>query len=412
MPAQIAKNEFEGSCYFSFISPAQGFLLMGTQPGTGAQGKSLYRTMDGGRHWTEVTTIGFYASEPKNGLPGSGYIAGLDFLNAKVGWLAETRGFTYITMDGGHTWKGLGDYRDAPLRELHFLDSKRGYAVYRNALLTTQDGGSTWKQIYPGVWPSLFTLTRFFNSYDGVSAGTLVEPGAILRTTDGGHMWLHIGSVPGGGRIIDLSFPDQQHGWVITESFSGTDIQRTIYRTTDGGLTWQTVNRSKEQKNLYAWLSFVDDNTGFVGSGWGHLFVTHDGGRTLQVVDDKDSDSANFQFINSNVGWKTMDHHFYATTDAGQTWRMVPLDYLAVGFDMVSGDTVWAIAKRTLDSPPVLLSTSNGGQAWTLHDLENINPAGVVFADAEHGWLVDDHENYYHTGDGGQTWTQVDLLAH
>lgn len=209
------------------------------------------------------------------------------------------------------------------------------------------------------------------------------------------------------------TFVDPAHGWVVAgHTILATNDGGTIYRTTDGGLTWQTVNRSKEQKNLYAWLSFVDDNTGFVGSGWGHLFVTHDGGRTLQVVDDKDSDSANFQFINSNVGWKTMDHHFYATTDAGQTWRMVPLDYLAVGFDMVSGDTVWAIAKRTLDSPPVLLSTSNGGQAWTLHDLENINPAGVVFADAEHGWLVDDHENYYHTGDGGQTWTQVDLLAH
>ena len=111
-----------------------------------------------------------------------------------------------------------------------------------------------------------------------------------------------------------------------------------------------------------------------------------------------------------------MDHHFYATADAGQTWYNIPLDFMAVDFDMVSGDIVWAIAKSAFDSPSAivkgsLLSTSNGGQSWTLHDLGNINPAGVVFADSEHGWLVDDHENYYHTSDGGQTWTQVDLLA-
>jgi photosystem II stability/assembly factor-like uncharacterized protein len=55
VPTQIADNESEGDCCFSFISVKKGFLLMGTQPGTGIQGKSLYRTLDGGRHWMEVT---------------------------------------------------------------------------------------------------------------------------------------------------------------------------------------------------------------------------------------------------------------------------------------------------------------------------------------------------------------------
>src|SRR5208337_2887331 len=43
------------SCYLSFISPEQGWLVIGSQPGAGGQPKYLYRTLDGGRHWTEVT---------------------------------------------------------------------------------------------------------------------------------------------------------------------------------------------------------------------------------------------------------------------------------------------------------------------------------------------------------------------
>lgn len=150
VPTQIANNEFQGRCYFSFFSPEQGFLLMGTQPGTGIQGKSLYRTADGGRHWIKATSIGFSASEPKHGLPGQGYISGLDFWNASVGWLSEERGPIYITTDGGKTWHPLLSL--PPLRnmsDVHFLDSKHGYAIYRNVLFATEDGGTTWRQVYP-----------------------------------------------------------------------------------------------------------------------------------------------------------------------------------------------------------------------------------------------------------------------
>ncbi len=172
------------SAALSFISKEQGFVIVGSQPGAGRQGKTLFKTVDAGHHWQKISLQAIDSPDTGNGLPGSGYVSSISFVNNQVGFFSEARGFVLETTDGGCAWKTLGDYRDTPLKDLHFFDSKHGYAIYRNNLLMTQDGGTTWKQIYPGLWPTLFDLTHFFNSDDGVSAGSLVEPRAILGTSN------------------------------------------------------------------------------------------------------------------------------------------------------------------------------------------------------------------------------------
>lgn len=416
VPAKIANHEFPGYCYFSFISPDQGWLIEGSQPGTGQQGKFLYRTTDGGHDWTEVTSVGFYGPpQPKNGLPGGGYITGLDFVNDRMGLLTEDRGPAFITTDGGRSWKGLNTDHAFSCPDL--LDAAHGFVIRRNILFGTRNGGVTWRQVYPALWPTPESVSPglkacFWNAQCGVA----MVHGAVLTTEDGGVTWRKTGPAPGSGDVIDFSFPDARHGWVITEGFSGDEnnpIERTIYQTSDGGLTWRTLRKTSDSKNLYADISFVNDETGFVASGWGHLWVTHDGGRTLQVVSVADSNASRFQFVSAVEGWKMQDHGLYATTDGGHAWRRIALDSPVADFDLVTASAAWAITASSYPGGyhPQLLSTTDGGENWTVFDLGSVNPAGIAFADAKHGWMVDDQGNRYHTTDGGETWTEIDPYA-
>lgn len=84
--------------------------------------------------WIMGTGEGAFIPDPKN--PGSGQIPSI-----MVFW---------STTNGGKTWQPVLSH--PPLRDMsdvHFLDSKHGYAIYRNVLFATEDGGTTWRQVYP-----------------------------------------------------------------------------------------------------------------------------------------------------------------------------------------------------------------------------------------------------------------------
>ncbi|MGH9106104.1 MAG: WD40/YVTN/BNR-like repeat-containing protein, partial [Acidimicrobiales bacterium] len=71
----------------------------------------------------------------------------------------------------------------------------------------------------------------------------------VLATTDGGQRWGQAGELPAGcyggvGEMFsgfDVDFVDAEHGWCGLES-SGASAPNAIYRTADGGRTWQTLD--------------------------------------------------------------------------------------------------------------------------------------------------------------------------
>ena len=73
--------------------------------------------------------------------------------------------------------------------------------------------------------------------------------------------------------IYDISFIDNDNGWVVTwHPFS--DENAAILHTSDGGESWevQTVERPCQT------IHMVDENTGYAGSDGGMIFKTSDGG--------------------------------------------------------------------------------------------------------------------------------------
>lgn len=102
-------------------------------------GGLLFRTDDFGLTWNAPGAL-------------SEQIEQIDFLasSAVQGevWLAGAPGTKVVhSSDGGKTWQVFSTGHTAPIRALHFIDPEHGWAAGDfGAILTTEDGGKTWKK--------------------------------------------------------------------------------------------------------------------------------------------------------------------------------------------------------------------------------------------------------------------------
>ncbi len=89
----------------------------------------------------------------------------------------------------------------------------------------SMDGGKTWTVQHSLKGGGILLTIGFANEHFGYAAGT---SGAILVTKDGGSTWERLQSPA--QVIYGVAFADEKHGLIHTP--------RTIYTTSDGGVTW------------------------------------------------------------------------------------------------------------------------------------------------------------------------------
>jgi photosystem II stability/assembly factor-like uncharacterized protein/DNA-binding CsgD family transcriptional regulator len=213
----------------SFINASTGWLIAGGSVPT------LLKTTDGGGHWVRLHKF-------------EGIVANMDFADQQNGWVATYDGIEQ-TQDGGESWTklsmtitnprsttGADDYELKGAQHIDFVDSLHGWVAGTDELFRTADGGSTWTVI------------------------------SVPCPPDPNKGFTYTGA---------LSFIDTQKGWVGCFS-PVTDKDWPLFKTTDGGDTWQTLPRTSFGANH---LAFVDQTTGWAGTS-GHLYATSDGGQT------------------------------------------------------------------------------------------------------------------------------------
>ena len=210
----------------------------------------IYRTEDGGHTWTPVTEI---EGPPVVGLCAFDIVS-VPFIDSgrlerrprlvaagRVGGPAA-----YLWSDDlGRSWK-QGKLPDgaAMAFDVTFLDEKRGFIASATSaevpqangtILATEDGGSTWKEVYRSTRPWEVT-------------------------------W-------------KFSFPDAQTGYCTIQSYDPDpkSSRRFVAKTVDGGRSWQEVPLVDDHRVREFGVAFLDADTGFVGA-MPHGFMTVDGG--------------------------------------------------------------------------------------------------------------------------------------
>jgi photosystem II stability/assembly factor-like uncharacterized protein len=206
------------------VSPTDpATLLLGTHQG-------IYRSTDGGRHWTSYRLGGQDAmtlARPH----GNGAI-----------WMAGHQVFA-TSNDGGKSWKPLAP-SSLPSLDLHgfAVDPRKPSTLYAAVagvgLFRSRDSAATFKQVSSEVGGNVMALA--VTSAGEILAGDMER--GLLASRDAGLSWKEALNAQLAGLAINPSNPKQ-----ILATGPG------IIRSTDGGLHWKQVARLDAGAGPVAW---------------------------------------------------------------------------------------------------------------------------------------------------------------
>ena len=148
---------------------------------------SIASSADGGDKWIVQTS--------KNG---SGTLLSIRWVSDQVGVAGGTGGLILLSADAGASWKQIPASFSEPVLDASFSDANHGLVLTTAAVLYTNDGGKTWIQVLPSSSPELnrYKFVLAVATLDEKHAAILTKEGPaqyyaqqLVTTNDGGTTW-------------------------------------------------------------------------------------------------------------------------------------------------------------------------------------------------------------------------------
>lgn len=236
---------------------------------------------------------------------------GLAPVSRDVAWLAGTHGTVLRTLDGGRHWQDVSppDAGALEFRDIEAFGARTAVALSigegdASRVYVTRDAGRTWRVGFTNTEPAAFyDCMAFFDARHGIAMSDPVDGKfRVIATDDGGDSW----------RIVDpagmppalsgefgfaasgtcLVTSGRRDAWLAT---GGGTVARVLH-SRDRGRTWTAVDtpvRSGPSAGIYS-LAFRDPRHGLaVGGDYttpteapDALAVTRDGGRRYTIAAD------------------------------------------------------------------------------------------------------------------------------
>ena len=272
------------------------------------------------------------------------------FVNASLGWIANTAGEIFKTTDGGESWiRQLHDETDLGyrvfFRSIGFANEQVGWAGNlgftnnpntEHVLFETRDGGTSWTDIterIAGPRPAGICGLWVVSEQTIYGVGRWNGPPTFIKSVDGGLSWTSVDLRPVVTGLVDVYFFNEDIGLIVGGNGVGSSLEEqnasrtVILYTADGGATWEPRYTS-ETLGKWGWkFSFPTPETGYVATQGptfdGIILKTTDGGSHWEekVVGDSLGFSG-IGFATAQRGWVgSLATH--ETTDGGETWHEV-----------------------------------------------------------------------------------------
>ena len=252
---------------------------------------ALLSTADGGTSWTSIK---LRTNDPIVQVALAGPDDGWILTDACRDFRCPSRVTELYETTGGAPWQPLNSQSKEPIMFIQRVDVNTGWAMSESYLSITHDDGRAWTVsnnpchlVQPG-WDGVLFATgpmSFADASNGWIAcrgpgGGGTAPGTLYRTSDGGLTWSLIGSTPEPtyplqpgsgvfpGTSEDIRFFDSQNGWLVGGHQDG------MWRTENGGHDWRLVGTGVPDISR---LDFADPTNVWAHNS-GVILHTSDGG--------------------------------------------------------------------------------------------------------------------------------------
>jgi hypothetical protein len=324
---------------------------------------SLFRTTDGGAHWSPVVFPPDAHDNPRS-----------RFVDASIGWVVSCRQFestarVFSTADGGQTWR-------------RSVVTTPGAPTQRGQL---EGGGEPGSQ--EGAWFSVVDAKRVYVGLTyGHGMGSM--PGVLVTTADGGDHWTVIGDLPNYGRF---RFADASTGWLLASTM--TTSPSVAWATFDGGHNWR-----------HEWFDGKPHDPKTLDASVGYALPVS--------VPNRPKDA--YVLVGD---WNAGRTRRFASTDRGVHWR-ADGEVAMAGRVFAHGLEVWIWEGG---AKPNAAHSTDGGRTWTTSPPAAgrcVEWAGdiaaadlLMFTSATRGWLVVSGPigefQVCRSDDAGATWRPV-----
>lgn len=334
--------------------------------GAGAGNTGGHPSMNGGSGGTPPSTGGTNSGGTNTG----GANTGGKSSGGAGGGSTPTGGWTNVTANLANM--------DSECGNLSHLSAKPDEDVLiagiaQKGLWASTDGGGSWHQIGTGAGSD--TITNRTSSFlfdpahpDQYWESGIYNAGGVYLTTDDGATFHALGTVHHDD-LISVDFTDPARKTMLA---GGHEQTQTLYRSTDGGATWDNVGTNLPSgTNFSSFPLVIDSETHLVGlsgyaGGTSGIFRTIDGGKTWAQVTSSGGYGAPLWAANGDIYWASSDgmakstdkgQHFTDIAANGQLKTTAPLELpdgriATIGSQsiMVSSDgaTTWQSASAAL----------------------------------------------------------------
>src|SRR5579871_2769141 len=231
--------------------------------------------------------------------------------------------------------------------------------VNNGGVWRTNDAGRTWTPIFddqPTGSVGALAVSRsnpdviYVGSGEGLQRPDLSTGDGVYKSIDGGKSWKNTGLRDGqqiAAVIVDPKNPDRVFVAVMGHPY-GPNAERGVFRTLDGGGTWERV--------LYK-----DENTGAMALAF----------------DPSDPQTIYADLFESRHGpwengsWEGKNSGFYKSTDGGTTWRHLTKGLPStdeglgrIGFDVSASEPKRLFAIVDSSGAGGLYRSDDGGESW------------------------------------------------